>query len=95
MKFKFPGKNADKVIELMNEKLDGRKLGDMVSLEEKDEGIIVTISKLGTSTLEFCKNDDGGFELASEKIAFAHRMFKDEVTEKICQVIETCGGEVS
>ena len=94
MKFKFPGKDADKIISMMEENLSGRKLGEMVSLSQKDEGIVVTISKLGTSTLEFTKNEEGGFELASEKIAFAHRIFKDEVTEKICQIIEKCGGEV-
>ena len=94
MKFKFPGKDADKIISMMTENLSGRKLGEMVSLEQKDEGIVVTISKLGTSTLEFAKTEEGGFELANEKIAFAHRIFKDEVTEKICQIIETCGGEV-
>jgi hypothetical protein len=95
MKFKFPEKDTEKVIELMKENLSGRKLGEMVSLDKKDDGIVVTISKLGTSTLEFTKDDEGGFALASEKIAFAHRMFKDEVTQKICQIIEKCGGEVS
>ncbi len=95
MKFKFPEKNTKEVIEIMEENLSGRKLGEMVSIQEKDEGIVVTISKLGTSTLEFAKDDEGGFALSSEKIAFAHRMFKDEVTDKICQMIEKCGGQVS
>ena len=56
-----------------------------------------TISKLGTSILSFAeKATAGGLEytLASEKIAFAHKAFKGEVTEKILKIVEKAGGKV-
>ena len=53
--------------------------------------MVVTISKLGTSTLHFkCDKTDKGchFALTKEKIAFAHRPLKGEVTDKIVKVID-------
>lgn len=75
-----------------------RKLADMVNFALKTGQLEVTISKLGTSVLQFSEKDtDKGLEytLANEKIALTHRAFKDEVTQKIARVIEKAGGKVN
>ncbi len=75
----------------------GRKLADMVNITLTKGKLEVIISKLGTSTLTFAeKESDKGLEynLTSEKIAFTHKAFKDEVKDKIVKVIEKAGGKV-
>lgn len=97
MKFRFPKQDGKQIIKLIEEALGGRSLADMVKFEAGPADLIVTISKLGTSTLTFKRADAGPTEveytLASEKIAFAHKAFKDEVTQKLLKVIEKAGGK--
>ncbi len=97
MKILFNKKSNSAVIEDIKKTMEGRSLGDLVSLEESNGGLLVKISKLGTSTLQFDRVDQGDqstYTLTTEKIAFAHRAFKDEVTSKLIQVIEKSGGTV-
>lgn len=97
MKLSFSEKNRDKILASIKEAMAGRKLADMVNIALTKGKLEVTISKLGTSTLTFAeKESDKGLEysLTTEKIAFAHKAFKDEVTEKIRKVIEKAGGKV-
>ena len=99
MEIKFPkDKKTEDIIKTLEEQLDGRKLGQMVQFSSEDGNLKVLINKLGKSTLEFCRaddDDDACFKLEKEKIAFAHRAFKDDITQKIMQVIEKIGGKVS
>lgn len=97
MKVTFAEKNRDKILESIKAAMAGRKLAEMVDIALTKGKLEVTISKLGTSTLLFQeKENDKGLEynLTSEKIAFTHRAFKDEVTDKIVKVIEKAGGKV-
>ena len=77
--------------------MDGRSLGDLVTIDEAKGGLLVKISKLGTSSLQFDRSENGEFAiftLSEEKIAFAHRAFKDEVKSKLVHVIEKSGGKI-
>lgn len=98
MKVQFPKKikNGELVTNLQAS-MAGRALGDLVSISEHSEGIVIKISKLGTSTLQFDREDEGAFAvftLTSEKIAFAHKAFKDDVKAKLVTVIEKSGGTI-
>lgn len=98
MKVEFIEKDRTKILTSIKEAMSGRKLGDMVNFNLKPGLLEVIISKLGTSTLTFKENETStGFtyQLSNEKIALAHRAFKDEVTQKIVKVIEQAGGKVS
>ena len=98
MKIQYPKslKNGELVTNLQTA-MSGRSLGDLVSISEHPEGIVIKISKLGTSILQFDREESGKFAvftLSSEKIAFAHKAFKDEVKLKLISVIEKTGGSV-
>ena len=86
------------VIDNIQEKLSGRNLGKIVSLDlAPNSSLTVTIKKAGKSTLEF--DIDGAksgvvWSLRKEKIALAHRAFKSEVLEKIRGIVEQAGGEL-
>ena len=74
-----------------------RALSEMVDLSIEKSQMIITISKLGTSTLTFAKevNDDRVlFVMTSEKIAFTHRAFKGEVTDALMKIVKKAGGTV-
>lgn len=98
MRIYFKDKSPEKVIEGIKEKLGGRRLGELLEIELSGEDIRVTIRKMGTSVLEFShSNERGGhsWNLAKEKLAFTHRAFKGEIMEKLTNVINDMGGEVS
>jgi hypothetical protein len=97
MKVQFPKQATSSVIAAIKKTMDGRALGDLVSIGEASGGLEVKISKLGTSTLQFERAESGEFitfTLTVEKIAFAHKAFKDEVKQKLVHVIEKSGGKV-
>lgn len=97
MKISFSEKNRDKILASIKAAMTGRKLAEMVNISLTKGKLEVVISKLGTSTLTFSEQEhEGGFDyaLASEKIAFTHKAFKDEVTAKIFKIIEQAGGKV-
>jgi hypothetical protein len=98
MKISFKEANAKKILDQITEALGGRELGKMCSFELVGEDLKVIISKLGTSELLFkgTKLAAGwDFVLSKEKIAFAHKPFKDDVVEKIKKVVQSCGGKIS
>ena len=98
MEVQFPEKDLNVIIGKLKEVMGDRELSKMVNFEKQSEGLLVTISKLGTSTLHFdCKQTPQGchLTLSKEKIALAHRPLKNEVTNKIIKVIEQAGGKVS
>ena len=97
MKAFFTEKDRNKILDNIRIAMGDRKLGEIVKFALKPEGLEITISKLGTSILQFAeKATDKGLEytLVSEKIAFTHRALKDEVAQKIVNVIEIAGGKV-
>lgn len=97
MEIYFKDKNTNEVIEGIKHKLDGRKLGDLLKIEADGEDIRVTISKMGTSTLEFSHHntkEGHSWELSKEKLAFTHRAFKGEIVEKLTEIIGSMGGKV-
>jgi hypothetical protein len=97
MKFSFPEKNPETVKNKIMAELGGRELGKMVNFGVEANQLTVTISKLGTSVLTFAQTTTAtGLEycLATEKIALAHRAFKDDVKTKLCNIIEKVGGKV-
>lgn len=97
MKIRFGEKDSKKIITKIKETMGDRKLGQMVDFSQEGSDIVVTISKMGTSKLIFAHKPAGeGSELtlSSEKIAFTHKAFQDEVKEKIIAVIQKAGGTV-
>lgn len=97
MKFFYKEPDTKAVADRILKELGARELGKILTLDMKKDLLSVTISKLGTSVLEFkVTSKDGGwqFDLASEKIAFTHRAFKDDVKDKFCKVIEKTGGKL-
>jgi len=97
MKFSFPQDDTTVITGKIMEQLGGRELGKMVQFMPTDSGLVVEIDKFGKSRLEFDRSEDGGnsiFELTKEKIALAHRAFKDEVSGKLRTVIEKAGGTI-
>jgi len=98
MRLQFPKQDGKEIIKKIEEALGGRALADIVSFKATATDLLVTISKLGTSTLHFDRKDSGDkleYVLKEEKIAFTHRAFKDEIKEKLCRVVEKIGGKVS
>lgn len=98
MEVQFAEKDLALIINKLKEVMGDRELSKMVSFDKQADGLLVTISKLGTSTLQFdLKPSSQGthLTLAKEKIALAHRPLKNEVTNKIIKVIEQAGGKVS
>ena len=97
MKIRFPKKTNNDIISAIQQTMSGRSIADLVSIGEDSGSLMVKISKLGTSTLLFERKDDGDFALftlTTEKIAFAHKAFKDEVKQKLVHIIEKSGGTV-
>lgn len=98
MKVHFAEKDRNKVLQAIQAAMGDRKLGEIVKFAMGKDTLEVIISKLGTSTLQFKETASANgleYALASEKIAFTHKAFKDEVTQKIVKVIQQAGGKVS
>lgn len=97
MKVFFGLDNAESVVTAINGALSGRRLGELVKLTASGNDLVLTISKLGTSTLTFSgKPKDKGmeFNLSSEKIAFTHKPMKEDFKEKISKAIAQAGGKI-
>ncbi len=98
MKISFDAEATEAIISKIKKTMENRNLAKIVEFSTDPQGnITIHIKKLGTSTLSFSRLEEKGkaiFKLSEEKIAFAHRAFKDEVTQKIMQVIELAGGKI-
>ncbi len=97
MKINFSDTDPQKILKNITDALGGRELANIVDFNFEGKDLIVTISKFGTSVLTFSNraaNNGLQYELTSEKIAFAHRAFKDEVKQKLFKVIQNAGGSV-
>ena len=98
MKIEFNEKDRNKILASIQDAMGGRKLAELVKFNQKTDALEVVISKLGTSTLTFAESSTTNgltYKLSNEKIAFTHKAFKDEVTQKVMAVIQQAGGKVS
>ena len=97
MRFSFRQGTPEEIVARLEDKLEGRKLGKMVSFDLSGNNLEVTIKKMGKSSLYFQGSSKGKgteWELEDEKIALTHRAFKGEVLSKITKIVEQIGGEV-
>jgi hypothetical protein len=97
MKISFPKQESKKIISAIKKAMGDRALSEMVDLSIEKSQMIITISKMGTSTLTFSKKDEDErvfFVMTSEKIAFTHRAFKGEVTEALAKIVKKAGGTI-
>ena len=97
MKFRFPKQDGKSIVKLIETALGGRSLAELVKFESSPTNLVVTISKLGTSTLTFGRSEVGQeveYVLKEEKIAFTHKAFKEDVTQKLLNIIEKAGGKL-
>ena len=97
MRISFAEDNLSLIVEKIKSTLGTRELSKMVNFEIKGQEMVVTISKLGTSSLHFTfekKTAGCVLTLTKEKIALTHKPLKGEVTGKIVKVIEKAGGQV-
>ena len=97
MQFTFFEQDPIALIEILKKAMGKRELAKIVDFSWTGERLMVTISKAGKTTLEFSKNDipnGSRYRMEKEKIAFSHRIFKKEVTEKIVNLIEQIGGQM-
>lgn len=96
MRIVFESGDPVEIMHKVSDRLVGRKLGSMVKLDMKGDDLLITIKKLGTSTLEFKrqKSDMLEWKLSTERLAMAHRPFKDDVIERLTRVVQQVGGDI-
>jgi hypothetical protein len=97
MKISFPKQEPKKIVSAIKKALGDRSLAEMVDFAVDKSSMVITISKMGTSTLTFTKEEDGDrllFTMSGEKIAFTHRAFKGEVTDALLKIVKKAGGTV-
>lgn len=97
MKISFPKQEPKKIISAIKKAMGDRTLSEMVEFEIDKNQMIITISKLGTSTLTFARLDETErmfFTKIGEKIAFTHKAFKGEVTDALVKIVKKAGGTV-
>lgn len=98
MRIFFKDSDPYLIVEKLKTAMGGRALSKIVNFDIQGKQLVVTLSKLGKSTLFFDQTAGTGgitYELAKEKIALAHKALKGEVTQKIVKVVEKAGGIVS
>jgi hypothetical protein len=93
----FSETDPAKALAAIKKALNARDLRKMVSIDFEGDDLVVVISKLGKSKLRFSFQEGGTglqYTLTSEKIAFAHRIFKDDVTDEVRIILQEAGGVV-
>lgn len=97
MKISFPAQDTKKIVAAIKKAMGDRALTEIVEFSVDNSNMIVTISKMGTSTLTFSRDDNGEnaiFTMTGEKIAFTHRAFKGEVTDALVKIVKKAGGTI-
>jgi hypothetical protein len=98
LKFAFSDLTAVQVLELVQNGLGGKDLAKILKFDLSPDALTVSISKFGTSELVFSYKEkaSGGvhFDLAHQKIAFAHRAYQGDVMEKLAKIITDAGGKI-
>ena len=98
MKIEFPKKPTDQIVKDLNDVMDKRELSQTVSLSHKGKELVMTVSRMGTSTLVFTRTDSkkrAHFSLTSEDIAFAHKPLYGQFKEQLLSVVREAGGKVT
>ena len=102
LKVRFSGVSSGEIFKAIEERLDGRKLGSLVSLNLEGSELMVTVSKLGTSKIRFevieeTTQDEGlctTLCLLDKKIPWAHKVLEKELARKLTDIIQQSGGDV-
>lgn len=97
LKIHFDLKDPEEVVKLIQDQLAHHEMKKNIAFDLDDDELIVTISKLGTSKLIFREEPSTKgltFVLASQKVALAHRAFKEEVKESIKEFVIEAGGSI-
>ena len=94
----MPVGDATGFVQKISDSLASRELGKIVSLSTKGNEILVKFSKLGTSEIKYrcAPSEKGGFvaTLESEKIAFAHKVFRNDIEAKLASVMSKHGATI-
>lgn len=98
MKVYFTQGEPQEVVDAIQDKLRTRRLGKNLQLQLEGENISILFKKLGTSSIYFSRQSSTGegchYELTQEKIAFAHKPFRQEVYDKLVDIVQSIGGRV-
>lgn len=97
MLLRFDEKDPGLILEAILAQFAGKSLDRYVDFNMAEEEIMVTIKKMGRSHLVFTwETGENGLtlRLKSEKIALAHRAFRNEVANGILRVLQEAGGQV-
>ncbi len=92
--FVLPHASTRSAIKAMGQALQGESWGEWIHFAADGSDITVTVQKLGTSTMRFARGADGRFTLSDKTVALAHRMFQNDVRERIKRLIGSIGGTV-
>lgn len=95
----FKENEPEAILQRIREELGDRPLSKIMSfkLQDDQEKLFVTVSKIGTSLLEFeCQvlENELRLTLRKEKVAFVHRPLYKEVKAKMVRILNQVGGHV-
>lgn len=92
--FEVSDSSPDVFLVKVREALTGRALGQIASLSREGQELVVKFSRLGTSEVRYRIDTVGaGFRAtkSSEKIALAHRAFRDDIESRLQKTLEKLG----
>lgn len=70
---------------------------DIMTFESCDKHILITVNKAGISTIKFCGTPDQTgtiYESIEENLAFAHRLIRGKIIQKLSVIVEQLGGHI-
>ncbi len=95
--FEIDGESPAVFVARVTDALRGRALGSIASFTVDGDDVVLTFDRLGKSEVRFATSAMGrGFRAtrASEKIALAHRPFREEMEKKLGKVVAAAGARV-
>lgn len=100
MEIHFQNQKPAPILAKLQNQLQNRRLGSMVTLEQHGNTLTITISKMGKSKLNFniteSSTKSGDYitkvSLVHKKISLTHRLLEKEVMAKFEKMITTAGG---
>ena len=96
MHIRFQTQDPEQILQDIQKALLSDAFTKIVSIERKNSSMTVKIKKMGPSTLVFDEQQDSGtidWVLQTEKIAMAHKPFKEQMLKSISKIIKKLGGE--
>ncbi len=94
---KVKNMTANEIVAKVQDKISGRKLGDILELDLYGNELIIRFKKMGTSEFFYSveeKEDETIFKCTKEKVAFAHKAFRGDIERKMVTVLEQIGVSV-